>query len=220
MSHLLRGLLPPLLAGAIYMAFRFPDQPVSAVTSTLLAGVTAWLAVETMDLARSARRQLDRDIQRERDQNRPRLFMKDIWVGESQVQAGGKGYRAQLVTKGIANLGPFAVAIQDIQIMAKGGAVILVDYPMIVIGPGLAHAARDDDPNKGSQLCRVRMHKDALTSPQDVEHEAESLRILFRHGTDPRNLWEMRLPRLPRPGRSMSFAGEDVVPTLVARTPG
>src|SRR5690606_15997926 len=113
-----------------------------AVSTVIQGGV----AVGTGALAIAAFRQLNWQVRRDAEARQPRLFFKDIWIAADPktVRTGGKDrLELQVVTKNLANLSSYALAIHRLCILDREGNALARAHPMRVLAPGAAWKADD-----------------------------------------------------------------------------
>lgn len=176
-----------------------------AWTNLLVALGTGLLAAFTFVMARAANRQIA-DRQKEVEQaRRPAIFMKDLWV---RTRPDGSGrVTIQLVSKGIANLGNYALAIHLVEILDATGVALARGHPMTVIPAGQSIGSGEQP-----LFEPIRATPEVGLTADELRERAAILRLWFRSGAKPTTSYRMDLPKRDMPRRWLNFRGENQAP--------
>lgn len=177
-----------------------------AFAGILVFLATGLLACFTWQMARAASAQVDDRRKELEEARRPAIFMKDLWVKAEPKDAGRLKF--QFVSKGIANLGAFALAIHYLEVHDANGNVLANSHPMTVIPAGQAIGA-----NEAPLFEPVRAWPDRDLSAAALHELAQTLVITFRSGTMPNAVNTVQLKRVDTPNRWLNFRNESSDPS-------
>lgn len=169
----------------------------------VLAGFTWWMGKVSSDQLKDRRKEM-------KEARQPALVVKDIWVEEAPAGAGPAAFT--FISKGIANLGAYSVAIHLVEVLDNDGKVLAESHPMTVIPAGQAIGA-----GKAPLFETVRAVGDDPLTYAEIAERASWLVLRFRSGTASTERWHFPLPRVPRKHYKpeiMAFKGEDSKATL------
>lgn len=169
---------------------------------------TAGLAWATFVMAKATRGHLDFLKSRDAEEREPRVFVKDVWIpsvaGQPPLSSpGSTTLDLSLRTKGVANLGVYALAIHRAEVLAEGDVVIGRAHPMALI------PAQDLIGGESEYLFLDPIRPGRGVTLGRLLAESKVLRLFFRSGGDVGGTWCIDLPRDSNPPRSrwLNFKG-------------